>query len=182
MQASLSHGGGEAAMAGRSWARWHWPPTMAGQTRPLARRRGGPARLLPGKGAARWALGARRLHRRERLLPRRRGARAGWTPTPSRLQRRANLSTPPVSSRSLPVSFAAFLSITSTTTIPAKQIASQACLFWCARGLRRQQLQASGPPSVLCPAPSSCPLHPASSNEDELDRIVKVKGRMPHVH
>ncbi|XP_066352343.1 uncharacterized protein [Miscanthus floridulus] len=189
MQASLSHGGGEAAMAGRSWARWHWPPTMAGQTRPLARRRGGPARLLPGKGAARWALGARRLHRRERLLPRRRGARAGWTPTPSRLQRRANLSTPPVSSRSLPVSFAAFLSITSTTTIPAKQIASQACLFWCARGLRRQQLQvvpsllssdlrlrphllfvapsiqASGPPSVLCPAPSSCPLHPASSNE-----------------
>jgi len=60
---------------------------------------------------------------------------------------------------------------------------------WCARGLRRQQLQvvpsllssdlrlrphllfvapsiqASGPPSVLCPAPSSCPLHPASSNE-----------------
>jgi len=141
-------------------------------------------------------------------------------------------STPPVSSRSLPVSFAAFLSITSTTTIPAKPIASQAYLFWCARGLRRQQLQvvpsllssdlrlrphllfvapsiqASGPPSVLCPAPSSCPLHPASSNEgivsmlslyvcarqtfltywlgysmwDELDRIVKVKERMPHVH
>jgi len=43
-----------------------------------------PARLLPGKGAARWVLGARRLHRRDRLLPRCRGARAGWTPTPSR--------------------------------------------------------------------------------------------------
>ena len=37
-------------MAGRSWARWHWPPTMAGQTRPLARRA---VALAPSHGRAR---------------------------------------------------------------------------------------------------------------------------------
>ena len=83
-------GTGPRPWRGRSapWrgAPWPWPPDMAGRGA-LGHRRGGevaPARLLPGKGAARWALGARRLHRRERLLPRRHGARAGWTPTPSR--------------------------------------------------------------------------------------------------
>jgi len=91
---SLCHGGGEAAMAGRSWARWHWPPTMAGQIRPLARRavalapRHGrarcprpPARRRGGPGAAAPRQGRGSMGPRRTAAP---PARAAAPPAPRR--------------------------------------------------------------------------------------------------
>ena len=84
----------EAAMAGRSWARWHWPPTMAGQIRPLARRavalapRHGrarcprpPARRRGGPGAAAPRQGRGSMGPRRTAAP---PARAAAPPAPRR--------------------------------------------------------------------------------------------------